>query len=263
MSNREIFDAQHSHSVPHAVIPHVAHGEPEPVWTIYNVNVWQGISLGLVFLIMLMVSNSFHRQGQPGWLTRVFRGWCRWVRDEMVYAVMGKEEGRAWVPFFLFLFFFVCAQNVLGLIPSIPGVLEPTTATSTPFVTGAMAVVTFGLMLFFGMKKNGVYGFWKGLLPHGLPVGLIPLMLPIELIGLVVKPFALTVRLFANMLAGHLVIASSIGLIFVFAKMFAGGPLTYLTAVPSVGMASAPASASVRSVVQPVRASPASRRPPT
>jgi F-type H+-transporting ATPase subunit a len=237
MSDREIFDVQHSHSVPHAVFPHVAHGEEAPAWAIYNVNVWQGIALALVFGIMLLVSNSFHRQGQPGWLVRVFRGFCRWVRDEMVYSVMGKEEGRAWVPFFLFLFFFVCAQNVLGLIPSIPGVLEPTTATSTPYVTGALGIITFGLMLGFGMKKNGVFGYWKGLLPHGLPVGLIPLMLPIELIGLVVKPFALTVRLFANMLAGHLVIASSIGLIYVFAKMFHGGALTYLTAVPAVGMA--------------------------
>jgi F-type H+-transporting ATPase subunit a len=87
------------------------------------------------------------------------------------------------------------------------------------------------------MKKNGAYGFWKGLLPRGLPVGLIPLMLPIELIGLVVKPFALTVRLFANMLAGHLVISSLVGLVYVFVKMFGGSSLSYVTAVPSVGMA--------------------------
>lgn len=237
MSDREIFDHQHEHSVPHVVWPHTAHGEEAPAWAVYNVNVWQWISLGLVFAIMLAVNGSFRRDGRPGWLTRVFRGFCRWVRDEMVYSVMGKEEGRPWVPFFLFLFFFVCAQNVLGLLPAIPGVLEPTTATSTPYVTAVLALVTLSLMLFFGMKKNGVFGFWKGLLPHGLPVFLIPLMIVVELTGLVVKPFALTVRLFANMLAGHLVIASSVGLIFVFAKMLHGSPLTYLTAVPSVGMA--------------------------
>lgn len=237
MTDREIFDIQHEHSVPHAVWPHVAHGEDAPAWAIYNVNVWQWISLGIVFVIMLAVSNSFHREGRPGWLTRVFRGWCRWVRDDMVYNVMGKEEGRAWVPFFLFLFFFVTGMNVIGLIPAVPGAVSPTTATSTPYVTGVLAITTLALMLFFGMKKNGVFGFWKGLLPHGLPVALIPLMVVVELTGLMVKPFALTVRLFANMLAGHLVIASSVGLIFVFAKMFNGGSLTYLTAVPSVGMA--------------------------
>jgi F-type H+-transporting ATPase subunit a len=240
LTNNEIFASLHGHSVPHAVFPHVGPGEPAPLWTVYNVNIWQGIALGLLLAIMLAVSNSFHRQGRPGWLTRVFRGWCRWVRDEMVYSVMGKEEGRPWVPFFLFLFFFVTAQNLLGLIPAIAGVpeaLQPTTATGTPYVTGAMAIITLGLMLFFGMKKNGVFGFWKGLLPHGLPVALIPLMVVVELTGLIVKPFALTVRLFANMLAGHLVIASSIGLVYVFTKMFGGSALSYVTAVPSVGMA--------------------------
>jgi F-type H+-transporting ATPase subunit a len=237
MTNAEIFASLHGHSVPHAVIPHVGPGEKAPWWAIYNVNVWQWIALGLAFLIMLAVSNSFHRSGQPGWLTRVFRGWVRWVRDEMVYAVMGKEEGRAWVPFFLFVFFFVAFQNMLGLIPAIPGVLEPVTATGTPYVTGALAVIMLLLMLGFGMKKNGVFGFWKGLLPHGLPWPLIPLMVVVELTGLMVKPFALTVRLFANMLAGHLVIASSIGLVFVFVKMFDASPLSYVTAVPAVGMA--------------------------
>jgi F-type H+-transporting ATPase subunit a len=190
-----------------------------------------------VLAIMLAVSNSFHRAGRPGWLTRVFRGWCRWVRDEMVYNVMGKEEGRAWTPFFLFLFFFVAGQNLIGMIPGVTGVVEPATATGTPYVTGTMAVVTLLLMLGFGMKQNGVFGFFKGLLPHGLPVALIPLMIVVELTGLIVKPFALTVRLFANMLAGHLVIASSIGLIFVFAKMFHGSMFSYVTAVPAIGMA--------------------------
>jgi F-type H+-transporting ATPase subunit a len=237
MTNAEMFASLHGHSVPHAVFPHVAAGEKAPLWAIYNVNVWQWISIGLVFVIMLSVNSSFHRSGQPGWLTRVFRGWVLWVRDDMVYSVMGKEEGRAWVPFFLFVFFFVAAQNVIGLVPAIPGVLEPTTATGTPYVTGALAVITLLLMLGFGMKKNGVFGFWKGLLPHGLPWPLIPLMVVVELTGLAVKPFALTVRLFANMLAGHLVIASSIGLVFVFAKMFNASALSYLTAVPSIGMA--------------------------
>jgi F-type H+-transporting ATPase subunit a len=237
MSDAEIFGELQSHSKPHPWWPHVEHGETPPAWAIYNFNVWQWISCGLLLAIMLAVSNSFHGRGKPGWLTRVFRGWCRWIRDEMVYNVMGKEEGRAWTPFFLFLFFFVAGQNVIGLIPGIPGVMQPVTATGTPFVTAPMAIITFALMLGFGMKKHGVFGFIKGLLPPGLPVALIPLMLPIELIGLVVKPFALTVRLFANMLAGHLAISSLIGVVFVFTKMFGGSMWSYATAVPAIGMA--------------------------
>jgi F-type H+-transporting ATPase subunit a len=87
------------------------------------------------------------------------------------------------------------------------------------------------------MKKNGVFGFFKGLLPHGLPLPLIPLMVVVELIGLLVKPFALTIRLFANMLAGHLIIASALGLIFLFAKLQGGAITSYLTALPCAGMA--------------------------
>jgi F-type H+-transporting ATPase subunit a len=111
------------------------------------------------------------------------------------------------------------------------------TATGTPYVTGALAVITLLLMVGFGMKKNGVFGFWKGLVPHGLPLPLIPIMFLIEFVSLFVKPFALTIRLFANMLAGHLVIASAIGLVFLFAKLLGGSALAYLTALPCVGMA--------------------------
>jgi F-type H+-transporting ATPase subunit a len=149
---------------------------------------------------------------------------------------MGKEEGRPFVPFFLFLFFFIAVQNVVGLVPSIGHSLSIYTATGTPFVTVAFALITLLMMIGFGMKKNGVIGFWKGLVPH-VPVLLWPMMFAIELVGLVVKPFALTIRLFANMLAGHLVIGSAIALIFLFAKMQGGAITSYLTALPCAGLA--------------------------
>ena len=230
MQNSEYFNRQYDHSIPHAV---ALEGTP---FTVYNVNVFQWIVLGLMLLIFLPVRHSFARAGPPGRAVRIFRGWCHWIRDEMVYPVMGEAEGRRFTPYFVFLFFFVALMNSIGLIPSSKW-FSTYTATGTPYVTGALAMCTFASMLFFGMRQQGVFGFFKNLLPHGLPVGLIPLMLPIELIGLVVKPFALMIRLFANMLAGHLVIASLIGLIFLFAKMLDGSPLTYLTAVPAVGMA--------------------------
>ena len=123
----------------------------------------------------------------------------------------------------------------MGLVPDY-GLFSSYTATSTPWVTLALAMVILFMMLFFGMKEQGVVKFWKNLLPHGLPVWLVPPMFAVELIGLVVKPFALTVRLFANMLAGHLVIASLIAMIFVFARMMEMSPLAYATIIPAVGM---------------------------
>lgn len=242
MENSAFFKKQFSHSVPYPIWPLDEAGHPDhsvPAWLhIWNVQPWQWVALALMLVLFLPVVGSFGR-GSNGWLTRVLRGFCLWIRDEMVYRVMGKEEGRPFVPFFLFLFFFLAFQNVLGLIPSVGHSfpLAIYTATGTPFVTVAFALITLVMMIGFGMKKNGVVGYWKGLIPHGLPVALLPMMAVIELVGLLVKPFALTVRLFANMLAGHLVIASAIGLIFLFAKLQGGAFSSYLTALPCAGMA--------------------------
>jgi F-type H+-transporting ATPase subunit a len=242
MSNGDIMGRQFSHSVPYpiALYSEDADGHAHTGWlTIYNVTPWQWICLGLMLAVFLPVLASLRRGGRPGWLTRVMRGFCLWVRDDMVYSVMGKEEGRAFVPLFFFMFFFIAFQNVIGLLPSaghdFP--LAIYTATGTPYVTAPMAIVTLGLMLGLGFKKNGVGGFFKGLVPHGLPWPLVLLMFPIELVGLLVKPFALTVRLFANMLSGHLVIAAAIGLIFVFARMQSGAITSYVTLLPCLGMA--------------------------
>lgn len=239
MASGDFFKHQFSHSVPYAIYtPKVSSDENvNRLFTIYNVQPWQWVCLGLMLVVFLPVLGSF-RSGRAGWFTRVMRGFCLWVRDEMVYSVMGKEEGRAFVPLFLFTFFFIAFQNVIGLIPSaghhFP--LAIYTATGTPYVTGALAIVTLMLMVGLGIKKNGL-AFFKNLVPHGLPLPLVPIMFVIELISLLVKPFALTIRLFANMLAGHLVIASAIALIFLFTKMQGGAITSYLTLVPCLGMA--------------------------
>ncbi|MCA8966384.1 MAG: F0F1 ATP synthase subunit A [Planctomycetes bacterium] len=239
MESKVFFTKTFSHSVPYVIFePKVSPSDDvNHLFRIYNVQPWQWISLGLMLAIFLPVVWSF---GRPtGKATRIMRGWCLWVRDEMVYRVMGKEEGRAFVPFFLFLFFFLVFQNVIGLIPSVGHhfPLSIYTATGTPYVTGAFALITFAMMLFFGMKKNGAFGYWKGLIPHGLPVILLPMMVVIELVGLLVKPFALMVRLFANMLAGHLVVGAALSLIFLFTKLQGGAITSYLTALPCAGMA--------------------------
>jgi F-type H+-transporting ATPase subunit a len=238
MDNGAFFTKQFAHSVPHAIWPaHEGHSEAPPVYAFFNVNLFQWIGFAILLVLFLPIPGSFRKTG-ASWLTRVLRGWCMWIRDEMVYPVMGKEEGRVWAPYFIFLFFFIAVMNVVGLVPSISALhIETATATGTPLVTAALAITTLALMLGMGIKKNGFFGFFKGLLPHGLPIALIPLMFLIEVVSLVVKPFALTVRLFANMLAGHLVIASAIGLVFLFAKMIGGGAASYATAIPSVGLA--------------------------
>ncbi len=245
MPNGDFFTKQFSHSVPYIIFPQPDSKDPaaklsavSKAFAVYNVQPWQWVSLGLMLVLFLPIAGSFGR-GRVSWPTRVLRGWCLWIRDEMVYKVMGKEEGRPFVPFFLFVFFFLAIQNVIGLIPSASHSfpLAIYTATGTPYVTAAFALITLVMMIGFGMKKNGAFGFWKGLIPHGMPIVLVPMMFVIEIVGLLVKPFALTVRLFANMLAGHLVIASAIGLIFLFTKLQGGAITSYLTALPCAGLA--------------------------
>lgn len=228
MEDKDFFQLQYEHSVPHVVYDF-------GTFSIYNVNLFQWLTLGLILLIFVPVRLSF-TSGRAGPITRIFRGWVHWIRDEMIKPVMGREDATQFAPFFFFLFFFIALMNTLGLVPHY-GLFPSYTATSTPYVTGAMAAVILFMMLFFGMKKQGVVKFWVNLLPPGLPKWLIPLMFAVELIGLFVKPFALMIRLFANMLAGHLVIASLIGMIFLFAKMMEMSPLAYATVVPALGMA--------------------------
>ena len=110
MSPQDIFKWQFDHSVtyPIALFEKDAQRNPKKDgWlTIWNVQPWQWTCLGLMLVVFLPVVGSF-KKGQVGWFTRVMRGFCLWVRDEMVYSVMGKEEGRRFAPFFLFMFFFI------------------------------------------------------------------------------------------------------------------------------------------------------------
>jgi F-type H+-transporting ATPase subunit a len=99
-------------------------------------------------------------------------------------------------------------MNVLGLlpVPALAGFPGISTATGNLGVTAALAMFTFVLTQIAGMRAQGVVGYWMHLVPAGIPKWLFPIMIPVEILGLFTKPFALTVRLFANMVAGHIVI---------------------------------------------------------
>jgi len=155
-----------------------------------------------------------------------------WLRDEVVYPWLGDEKGRKYIFFFWTLFFFILLNNLIGLVPA-PFNLWHRTATGNLAVTGALAFIAFVLIQVAGMKQHGWVGYWINLVPGGVPKWLWPLVWVVEFVGLFTKPFALTVRLFANMTAGHTVILSLVGLIFVFGNMTGG---RWAVAAGSVGM---------------------------
>lgn len=130
-----------------------------------------------------------------------------WVRDEIVYPWLGEETGRKYIYFFWTLFFFLLVSNLIGLMP-FPINPWHRGATGNINMTAAYAIMSFILISAGGIKKHGgFFGYMKAIVPHGIPIALWPLMFLLEFIGLLVKPFALMVRLFANMTAGHAILA--------------------------------------------------------
>ena len=173
-----------------------------------NLQLFQIAAVLLIFICFMGVP-KYLRTGRGDYLTRLFAGFAMWVRDDMVLPVMGKERGLAFLPFFLSMFFFILFMNLMGLVPG------SATATASIFVTCGLALITLTVMIGGGMIAQGPIAFWKNLVPH-VPAGLWPLLFVVEIVGLFIKPFALMIRLFANMSGGHMVVLSFMGLIFLF-----------------------------------------------
>ncbi len=157
------------------------------------------------------------------------------IRDEIVLPNLGEEEGRKYVPYFLSLFVFILFTNLLGMVPldifHHLGLPEfGGTATGNIAVTAGLAFTTFLMINVTGVREQGFVHYIQGLVPHGMPGWLLPLMYPIEILGLLTKSFALCIRLFANMIAGHIVILAFLALIFLFNKLWVA-PLSVGAAV--------------------------------
>jgi len=162
----------------------------------------------LLFIVMTRVAKAYKSSMVPKGFTNFWEVFILFVRDEIAKPTIGKGFEK-FLPYLLTAFFFILFGNFLGLIPF------SATFTSNISVTATMAIFTFLVIQFGGMRNNGVFGYFKGLIPHGVPIFLLPIMAVVELLGLLAKPFALAIRLFANMTAGHIVIYALISLIFV------------------------------------------------
>ncbi|HSL90150.1 MAG TPA: F0F1 ATP synthase subunit A [Ignavibacteriaceae bacterium] len=188
--------------------------------TRHVVIMWLGaVLLGLVFF---NVANSYKKSLVPKGSANFWEVFIIFVRDEIAKPTIGKGY-EGFLPYLLTAFFFILFGNFLGLIPF------SATFTSNIAVTSVLAIFSFMVIQIGGIRNNGVFGYFKGLIPHGVPVFLLPIMLIVEVLGLFTKPFALAIRLFANLTAGHIVIYALISLIFVMQS--------YLISPVSIGMA--------------------------
>ncbi|MGQ0505713.1 MAG: F0F1 ATP synthase subunit A [Myxococcaceae bacterium] len=174
--------------------------------TKHTVMLW--LAAFLLILAVFLGSNRNKNQLVPrGTSQNLFEMLVVYIRDEIAIKNIGTAEGPRFTPYLLTAFFFILFMNLLGLVPWMA------TATANIAVTAGLALCTFVLTQIAGIRAAGLGGYLKHL-TGGVAWWLWPIMVPVEVLGLFTKPFALTMRLFANMLAGHIVIFSLLGLIF-------------------------------------------------
>ena len=162
--------------------------------------------------LFLSLSRSYKKSGisHPRGIQSFLEPIVLFIRDEIAIPNIGHHKFEKFMPYLLSVFFFILINNIMGLVPFPP-----------PFganVTGNIAVtITLALFTFFIIQINGTRTYWKHIFSTpGVPFWLLPIMIPVEFIGIIAKPFALMVRLFANITGGHIIVLSLIGLIFIF-----------------------------------------------
>jgi F-type H+-transporting ATPase subunit a len=164
--------------------------------------------------ILIGLSIMAFRKNKSTPIAVIFESIYLFIRDEIAVPNLGNTLGRKLSPFLASIFVFILTCNLMGIFPLFA------TATGNLSVTASLAIITFVMIQGLGIKERGVIGYIKSLIPHGVPAYLFPIMIPIEIIGLFTKPFALAMRLFANMIAGHTVIFALLGLIVVLGSVF-------------------------------------------
>jgi|TARA_B100000700_G_scaffold107446_1_gene121234 F-type H+-transporting ATPase subunit a len=219
------------------------------------------VSVGLFVIIPVQ---KFVKQNKliPSGLMNFIEIIVTFVRDTIVKPNVGSKWVNNWAPLILTFLFFIFFANAIGMIPIfdllgvinrfilhvpysdnhnfINGLLHGgPTATGNFNVTAALAFITFSSIIIAGVRAHGFVQHWKNLVPHGLPAFVYVILIPIEIIGMFVKPFALTMRLAANMTGGHIALLAILSFMAIFADMFHSVLAGIGVAIISVPMAAA------------------------
>lgn len=170
----------------------------------------------IISLIFISVASAFKKNSgkAPRGLQSFMEPLILYIRDDVAIPNIGEKKADKYLPYLLTLFFFIWINSLLGLVPS------GANASGNIAFTFVLALLTGIIVNFSGNRHYWSHIFWT----PGVPLWLRPIMLPVELIGIFTKPFALMIRLFANMTAGHIVILSLFSFIFIFESFLVGIP---------------------------------------
>jgi len=177
---------------------------------------WVAVLMCALIFIPLGIMIKKDKYGSKSRWVNMWESLIGFVHDEIVEPNFDHKYIKKAMPYFASLFFFILFCNFLGLLPG------ASTATGNLAVTMGLSIFTLLGMFVIGIMKQGPLWIVTGIVPHGIPILLFPMLWVIELLGLFIKPFALTVRLFANMTAGHIVIIIFLYLIMMFENYFVG-----------------------------------------
>ncbi len=189
----------------------------------------------LLVAIFVPLAHRARRGGRPrGRIWNLLEAMVVFIRDQVARPTIGSHDADRFTPFLLTIFFFVLGCNLLGLIPWAG---SPTGALAT---TGTLALITFATVVIAGSLKLGAVGFWKAQVPHMdvpfvIKIGLVPMIFAIEVLGLGIKHFVLAMRLLANMMAGHVVLAVVVAFI-----SASAGTLAFYGVVPASVLGAVP-----------------------
>jgi F-type H+-transporting ATPase subunit a len=196
----------------------------------------------ILFVVITWVVRRYLKQDRliPSGFMNALEAVVEFVRDDIAQPNVGKKWVNTWTPLILTFFLFIVTANGIGLVPlfDVLALLDRyvlrtgensfikhlvsggTTATGNFNVTAALATVTFGAIIVAGTKAHGFVKHWMNLVPHGFAWPIYILLIPIELLGMFVRPFALTMRLAANMTGGHIAILTLLSFVFIFTELF-------------------------------------------
>ena len=177
------------------------------------------LSVIILLWVFLGLARAYKKMGisAPKGLAGFIEPVIVFIEEDVAKPNIGEEKYARFMPYLLTVFFFILLNNLMGLIPFFP---FGANVTGNIAVTMVLAIITFLITQFSSNR-----GHWQHVFSTpGVPVWLLPIMIPVELIGLITKPFALMIRLFANITAGHIIVLSLISMIFIFKSVFFAAP---------------------------------------
>ena len=200
------------------------------------------IVAGLIFVVVTLAVRRYLAQDRliPSGFMNALEAGVDFIKESIVRPNVGDKWVNTYTPLLLTLFLFILAANAIGLIPifDVLALLNHTvihapedsfltrvthggvTSTGNFNVTAALATITFFTIIIAGARAHGFVKHWKNMVPHGLPLPVTLFLIPIEIMGMFVRPFALTMRLAANMTGGHIAILAILSFVFIFNVQF-------------------------------------------